>query len=129
MGQIDQVSRGDMHRQGKEYESEDRDSRFRMSHLACAEIAAVINPELTIIDARYGLGKTHHINRGGIKIKPDRIIISGDALAADLVAAETLVEFYDGFQLDMAKPHLDHAADLGFSVKTIDDIVKKEVSV
>jgi uncharacterized protein (DUF362 family) len=129
MGQIDKISRNNMHRRGISFESEDRDTRYRMSHLAIAEIAAAVNPELTIVDARLGLGKSHHLNRGGITIKPERIIISGDALAADLVAVEVLEEFYEGFQVEMAQLHLQHAGKLGFSAQTIKDIVIKETSI
>ena len=129
MGPIDSQTRMDMHRVGPAYEAEDRDTKLHMSHLAVAEIAAAIDPELTIIDARYGLGKSHLFTSGGVSVKLDRIIISGDSLAADRIAAEVLAEYYDGFQVEMAKPHLDHAAYLGLGAASIDDVIIKNVAV
>jgi len=128
MGQIDRKTRLNMHRIGLAY-TFSSDNRLHMSHLAAAEIAAAIDSDLTIIDARYGLGKSHHFRSGGISIKPDRIIISGDTLAADRVAAGILAEHYDGFQLEMAQPHLDHAASLGLGVASLDDVIIKEVKI
>lgn len=129
MGQVDKQSRNDMHRQGMSFFSEDYNSKNRMSLLALAEIAATVNPELTIIDARSGLGRSHRLNGGGVLIKPGQIIISGDALAADMVAADVLEEFYRGFQVEMVQSQFQHAGTIGFGAKTIDDIVIKEASV
>lgn len=129
MGQVDKQSRMHMHRQGMGYLSEGPDTRYRMPHLALAEIAAAINPDLTIVDARLGLGRAHHLNRGGITVKPGRIIISGDSVAADQVAAEVLAEFYRGFDVEMAHPQLHHASTLGLGTNTTEDIVIKETSV
>jgi len=128
MGQVDKQTRNDMHRRGPAYEAEDRDTRRRMSHLAVAEIAAAVDLELTIIDARYGMGKSHQLP-SGVSVKLDRIIISGDSLAADRVAAEVLAEYYDRFEVEMAKPHLDHAAHLGLGAASIDDVIIKNVAV
>jgi uncharacterized protein (DUF362 family) len=129
MGQVDKQSRNTMHGQGLPYRSGNRSNSLRMSPLALAEIASAVNPELTIVDARLGLGRSHHIESGGLSIKPGRIIISGDALAADLVSAEVLEECYQGFQAEMVSTHFHHAGTLGFGAKTIDDVVIKEASV
>jgi len=129
MGQVDYQTRMDMHRQGEAFFDERYDRKIRMSHYAIAEIASAINPDLTIIDARYCLGKSHHIVWGGISLKADRLIISGDPLAADRVAAEVLAECYAGFITDMAKPHLDHAARLGLGAVSLNDIFIKDVAV
>lgn len=106
-----------------------REERLKSAHLATAEIAAAVNCELTIIDARYAIGKSHHFKSGGVSVKPDRIIISGDTLAADWVAASLLAEYYDGFQVEMARPHLDHAAKIGLGAADIDSVIIKEVTV
>lgn len=129
MGQIDRKSRLDMHRYGWDYTFEGREQKLQSSHLATAEIAAAVNCDLTIIDARYGIGKSHHFKSGGVSIKPDRIIISGDMLAADRVAASLLAEYYDGFQVEMARPHLDHAAKIGLGAAGLDDVIIKEGTV
>ena len=129
MGQIDRKSRLDMHRYGWDYTFEGREQKLQSSHLATAEIAAAVNCDLTIIDARYGIGKSHHFKSGGVSIKPDRIIISGDTLAADWVAANLLAEYYDRFQVEMARPHLDHAAKIGLGAAGLDDIIIKEGTV
>jgi len=129
MGHVDKQTRNNMHREGMRFASENANTRYRMSQMALAEIAAAVNPELTIIDARLGMGRAHHLNMGGVSIKPERIIISGDALAADLVAADVLAECYQGFQVEMIQTHFQHAGKLGFGAKTIDDIVMKEASV
>ena len=78
---------------------------------------------------RHGIGKSHHFKSGGVSIKPEQIIISGDMLAADWVAANLLAEFYDGFQVEMARPHLEHAAKIGLGVAGLDDVVIKEGTV
>ncbi|MCP4629818.1 MAG: hypothetical protein GY850_40870 [bacterium] len=118
-----------MHRIGWGYTFVNREDRLKSAHLATAEIAAAVNCELTIIDARYAIGKSHHFKSGGVSIKPDRIIISGDTLAADWVAASLLAEYYDGFQVDMAGPHLDHAAKIGLGAAGRDNVIIKEVTV
>ncbi len=98
MGQIDSRTRNNLHQQGMNFRFNPGRS-YQRSQLALAEIASAVNPELTIIDARLALGRSHRISMGGVVVKPKRIIISGDALAADLVAAEVLEEFYQGFRL------------------------------
>ena len=129
MGQVNRTTRKDMHREGIEYNAESPDRKTIMSHRAIAEIASAIDPDLTIIDARYCLGKSHHLSWGGISLKADRIIISGDALAADRVAAEVLAECYSGFKTEMAILQLEHAAHLGLGALNRDQIVIKDVSV
>jgi len=129
MGQIDRQSRLDMHRIGWDYTFVSREDRLKSAHLATAEIAAAVNCELTIIDARYAIGKSHHFKSGGVSIKPERIIISGDTLAADWVAANLLAEYYDGFQVEMARLHLDHAAKIGLGAAGLDNVIIKDVTV
>ena len=129
MGCIDKQARNDMHRVGSAYDNENRSTKLKMSHLAIAELAAAVNPELTLIDARYCIGRSHHFTSGGVSRKPERLIISGDMLAADVVAANVRAEVYDGFQLEMAEPHLDHAEKLGIGARNLNEMVIKETEI
>lgn len=128
MGQIDALTRRIMHRRDEPYSNDDAETRLLMSRLSVAEIASAVNPELTIIDARQALGKSHHLNRGGVLVEPNRVIISGNALAADVVAAEVLAQYYEGFEVAMAQPTFDHAAALGMGPATRDGLVVKEIT-
>jgi uncharacterized protein (DUF362 family) len=129
MGQIDRQSRMDMHSMGPEYEGVDAEARRRKEYIATEEIAHAVNPELTIIDARQIIGKSHHFSSGGIGFDADRVIISGDCLAADRVAAHVLAEFYSGFEVSMADETFNHAAALGLGVNGLDEMVIKEASI
>lgn len=128
MGQIDKQARMDMHRMGPAYEKEDRETKLKMAHLSVAELAHAVNPELTIIDARQIIGKSHHFTSGGIGFDANRVIISGDPLAADLVAANVLAEFYDGFDISVTDLTFNYAAALGLGVNDPEGIVIKDVS-
>ncbi len=128
MGQISLGSRMDMHHIRAKYLFDSSESRLNASQLAVGEIASAINPEMTIIDARECMGKSHHF-KGGIVKRANRLIISGDILAADIVASEVLAEVYDGFSTKMAKLQLNHAASLGLGISNTDNVVIKETTI
>ena len=124
MGPIDIVSRMAMHRRYRR--GLDAETLLRESKLAVAEIAAALNPEITVIDARKVMGVQHMLRIGGIEIEANRLIVSGDQVAADRVAAQVLDECFDGFQASMVSETLDHAAALGLGAASPDEVVLKE---
>ena len=127
VGPISYASRLVLHRQ-HERGRIDEESRIKNGKMAIAETAHAINPEVTIIDARQVMGKSHHRSSGGVISEANRIIISGDQLAADRVAAQVLAECHDGFQVVMAEDSFNHAATLNVGAASLDDVVIKEAA-
>jgi uncharacterized protein (DUF362 family) len=124
MGAVDERSCAEMHLRGRR----DITGEVRLVHsrLAIAEIAHAVNPDLTIIDARTVLGKTHAVFAGGVPREANRVIISGDAVAADYVAAQVLAECYEPFAVEMLGDTLTCAAGLGLGAAEPKGIVVKE---
>lgn len=96
---------------------------------AIAEIASAVDPELTIVDARSCLGRNHHLSLGGVLCYSNRLIISGDVIAADRVAAAVLAESYDDFDERWAHEQIGPAVKLGLGVSSIDEAVIKEATI
>lgn len=100
-----------------------------MLSLCIAEAAMAVNPEMTIIDARTVLCKDHLSVNTGEPREANRIIISGDSLAADICAAKLLKEVYEPYDLGFTKDTFEYAARLGFGIADPDRMVLKEVEV
>jgi uncharacterized protein (DUF362 family) len=128
VGVISGVSRRLLHR-SHERATLDSETILKNMKTAIAEASAAFNPEITIIDARQVMGKSHHRSSGGELFDGGRIIISGDMLAADRVAAHVLAELYSGFEVSMTDETFNHAAALGLGVNDLNDMVIKEVSI
>ncbi len=126
MGAVDQKSCADMHMQ----DDDDVAPEMRLHHgrLAVAEIAHAVSPDLTIIDARTVIGKTHSVHWGGIPREANRVIISGDPLAADRVAAGVLAECYDPFEVAVTDDTFNHAARIGLGTATLGNIVIRKAT-
>ncbi len=133
MGVLDVPTTQNMHLWGDEnkarYESMPRDEVFRRLCLTIAEAATAVSPEITIVDARTVLCQHHvEVRTGGPK-EANRLIVSGDPLAADVQAAKLLKEVHDAFDLGHTEATFDYAARLGLGVADPDAIVLKEVEV
>jgi len=90
-----------------------------------AEIAGLINPELTIVDARSMLtGNGPFSNSPGAKVLQETnfLIISGDMNAIDHYCAMLLQGVDSSFSASQIAPTLDHAASLGLGVKNLDEV-------
>lgn len=88
-----------------------------------------VGPEMTVIDARQVLCKNHLNVQTGLPLEANRLIISGDSLAADMVAAGILKEVYEPYDLGFTRDTFKYAAQLGIGVANPEKIVIKEVEV
>ena len=96
MGVLDVPTTQNMHLWGESNktirESMTREMVIRRLCLTIAEAALAVNPDLTIIDARKVLCKDHVSIRSGELRQANRLIISGDNLAADIWARNFVKE-------------------------------------
>lgn len=120
MGVLDVPTTTDMHLWGdKNKPAADTMTRDEVNRFLCltiAEAAAAVNPELTVIDARTVLCKNHISVAEGDPREANRIIISGDPVAADVVAAQVLKEVHEPYELGCTRDTFDYAARLGIGV-------------
>jgi uncharacterized protein (DUF362 family) len=133
MGVLDVPTTQFMHLWGDENkafrETISDDDVLRRLCLTIPEVAMAVSPEMTVIDARKVLCKDHVSVRTGEPREANRLIISGDSLAADIYAAKILKELYEPYELGYTKNSFDYAAKLGIGVADPDGIVLKEVEV
>ena len=90
-----------------------------------AEIAGLINPELTIVDARSVLAKNGPFSdSSGAEIINDvnYLIISGDMIAVDLYCSMLLQSYDSTFATYQIDPTLSHANSLGLGVKDLSEV-------
>jgi uncharacterized protein (DUF362 family) len=89
-----------------------------------AEIAALINPELTIIDARsllVGNGPMSTMEGAEIRQGVNLLIMGGDPLAVDVVCADILADHDPAFSPSMVSPTHEKAYELKLGVKDAAD--------
>lgn len=133
MGVLDVPTTDDMHLYGDKNkaaaESMTQDEVSRRLCLTIAEAAAAVNPEVTVIDARTVLCKNHVSVAEGEPRAANRLIISGDPLAADIVAAKVLKEVYESYELGCTRDTFEYAAQLQIGVGSESGILMKEVGV
>ncbi len=95
--------------------------------LTIAEAAMAVSPEMTVIDARKVLCRDHLSVRSGEPRDANRLIISGDPVAADICAARLLKEVHEPYELAFTRDTFDYAAELGIGVADPAGFVVKEV--
>ncbi|UCC73830.1 MAG: DUF362 domain-containing protein [Gemmatimonadota bacterium] len=110
-------------------ESMPEEEILRRLSLTIAEAAMAVNPELTVVDARTVLCENHLSVTTGEPREANRLIVSGDPLAADIWAAALLKEVHQPYQLGFTKDTFEYAARLGIGVADPSGIVLKEVEV
>jgi uncharacterized protein (DUF362 family) len=80
-----------------------------------SEVASVIRPEISIIDARDILIKSGPIfapDKSNLKRGVNKLLISTDMAALDTIASQIMAEHDETFSLDMFQPTLEHANKL-----------------
>ncbi len=131
MGVLDVPTTEYMHLWGEAnkaaHDSMPADKVARRLCVAVAEAAMAVSPEMTVIDARRVLCKNHgSVAQGGLR-EANRLIVSGDPVAADACAAGVLEEVYEPYDLGPSAETLRHAAALGVGVAHLDGVVVKVI--
>jgi uncharacterized protein (DUF362 family) len=133
MGTIDEWTCMHMHLWGDENkaaaEGKTKEEFEQRLCYTIAEAADAIRPELTVIDARTILGKSHLHIMSDNQRTANRLIISGDPLAADVVTAGVFKELYEPINLKCTPETFARAAGLKIGVADIDEMAIKEVTV
>ncbi len=131
MGVLDVPTTQNMHLWGDENtaarESMSEAALWRRLALTIAEAAMAVSPEVTVIDARKVLCRDHVSVRTGQPRKANRLIISGDPLAADLFATRILKEVHEAYELGFTRDTFAYAEQLGVGLADPAGIVLKEV--
>ena len=96
-----------------------------------AEIACLINPDLTIVDARGVLAGNGPLLTmpGAYRINDvDRVVLSGDIVAADLYCSDLLESRDPGFSASLIAPTVARAHERGMGVSSLNDVEVIEIS-
>ena len=93
-----------------------------------AEIAALIKPELTVVDARSILCVDGPLTDWGDIARAHRVILSGDMVATDAYAAQLLASHDNTFSADMIQPTLERAEQLGLGTSDLSQVEVVEIS-
>jgi len=133
MGVLDVPTTNNMHLWGDEnkaeYESLGSEKVTRRLCLTIAEAASAVNPEVSVIDARQVLCKNHVSIADGMLRDANRLIISGDPLAADIVAAKILKDVCEEYDLGPTRDTFEYAAKLGIGAADPGGFIIKEMEV
>jgi uncharacterized protein (DUF362 family) len=88
-----------------------------------AEMAGLVNPELTIVDARQVMAINGPLRSYGGEIRDcGKLIICGDPVAADAYCARLLAQYDETFNADWVTPTLQRAEALGMGTANLDDV-------
>ena len=94
-------------------------------------VAALIKPELTIVDARHimvGDGPILGYPDAKVKTGINRLILSGDVVALDAYCAHKILEPNDpGFDPETIQPTLDNAEKLGLGTSDLSQVEILEI--
>ena len=133
MGSIDEPTCMLMHYWGDKYkklhDSMPREKVHQRLSKSIAEAAHAVSPELTIIDARKVLAKSHLEMPRGKVVAANKLIVSGDQLAADVIAAEVFKEVHPELDLKFTVETFKLAEELGIGSADKSRMVIKQLSI
>jgi uncharacterized protein (DUF362 family) len=94
-----------------------------------AEIAGLINLELTIVDARSILTRGGPMIQDGTVVDGvNRIIICGDMVATDVYCGQLMASYDSAFSMSLTQDTLLHAQGLGLGVADLNQVEVVEIS-
>jgi uncharacterized protein (DUF362 family) len=133
MGLLDVPTTMDMHLWGDDnkatHDAMGQDAVVKRLCLAVAESAMAVSPEMTVIDAREVLCENHVSYASGEPRRANRLIISGDPVAADVYCTKVLKEVYEPYEVGPTRYTFEHAARLGIGIADESGVVVKVVEV
>lgn len=94
-----------------------------------AEIAGLVNPELSIVDARSILTRNGPSYYDGIVKDIHRIIICGDMVATDAYCARLMEQHDPRFSASMIQPTLQQAEELGLGTANLSNVEVRQVNL
>ncbi len=125
-GAVEASQRLAAHEQLKESGEEGKD----FFNKTVAEFADCIRPELTIVDARKILTvKGPSLKEGSVVKDVNKIIISGDMVAADAYCAKILDAQDETFSAEQIVPTLQYAEKLGLGTSDLSKVKVIEIAV
>ncbi len=87
-----------------------------------ADIAALIQPELNIVDARTILTVSGPSYTSGIPVDADRLIICGDMTATDAYCRQIMAQHDETFDPNAIDPTLARAEELGLGTRDLNNV-------
>jgi uncharacterized protein (DUF362 family) len=88
-----------------------------------AETGGLINPELTIVDAREIMAVDGPLREYGGEIRAaDKVVICGDVVAADAYCAQIMETNDDTFDASWIQPTLERAEELGMGTADLSQV-------
>jgi uncharacterized protein (DUF362 family) len=93
-----------------------------------AEVAALVNPELFVVDAQSILARTGPSVTDGDTVRADRLILCGDMVATDAYCTRLLEAYDPGYRASRAQPLLQRAADLGLGQPDLNQVEVHEIT-
>ena len=98
-------------------------------HAEVAEIAGLLNPELTIVDARSILTQGGPFYRDGVVVEAGKLILCGDIVATDAYCIRILQDHDPGFRIEEADATLSRAESLGLGTADLNRVQIIEISL
>jgi uncharacterized protein (DUF362 family) len=95
-----------------------------------AEIAGLVNPELTIVDARSILTQGGPMIQDGVVVDGvNKVIICGDLVATDAYCARIMEQYDDNFSVSQIEDTLQRAEELGLGTSNLGGVEIIEFNV
>jgi len=94
-----------------------------------AEIAGLVNPELSVVDARSILTRNGPSYYDGVVKDIHRLIICGDIVATDAFCAQLMEEHDPTFSASSIQPTLQRAEELGLGTADLNNVQVIEVNL
>jgi uncharacterized protein (DUF362 family) len=95
-----------------------------------AEIANLVRPDLSIVDATSALTVSGPTTNQGVVVHGiDTLVICGDMVATDLYCANLMAQYDSTFTPDMISTTLDRASELGLGENNLANVDVREIHI